>query len=109
MDALKTDNLKLVTDMKILRNEHQEVLNSMFSLERKNVNLQTENEALRRMMMQGSYDNRRGDNTSARAQFTMEDRRQISPFRSEASKIHNVRSLSSNHLRESKENNPIST
>ena len=54
MDALKTENLKLVTDMKILRNEHQEVLNSMFSLERKNVNLQTENEALRRMMMQGS-------------------------------------------------------
>jgi predicted mannosyl-3-phosphoglycerate phosphatase (HAD superfamily) len=51
IDQIKTENLKLTTDMKILRNEHQEVLNQMFGLERRNSNLTAENEALKRMIL----------------------------------------------------------
>ena len=36
---LKTENLKLSTDVKIIRNEHSEILHSIFNLEKKNAQL----------------------------------------------------------------------
>lgn len=36
VDKLKTENLKLSTDVKIIRNEHSEILHSLYSLEKKN-------------------------------------------------------------------------
>ena len=39
--------------MKILRNEHQEVMNQLFTLERRNSSLTAENEALKRMILAG--------------------------------------------------------
>ncbi len=48
VDALKTENLKLTTDVKLIRNEHQELINTLFALERKNQQLTTENEILKR-------------------------------------------------------------
>lgn len=53
VQGLKTENLKLLTDMKVLRNEHQEVLNSLFTQERRNQSLASENEALKRMLIGG--------------------------------------------------------
>ncbi len=56
VDGLKTENLKLLTDMKVLRNEHQEVLNSLFTQERRNSTLVAENEALKRMILNSKGD-----------------------------------------------------
>jgi hypothetical protein len=36
VEKLKTENLKLSTDVKIIRNEHSEILHSLFNLEKKN-------------------------------------------------------------------------
>lgn len=36
VERLKTDNLKLTTDVKIMRNEQSEVLHSLYTLEKKN-------------------------------------------------------------------------
>ena len=48
VDILKTENLKLTTDVKLIRNEHQELINTMFSLERKHQLISTENEMIKR-------------------------------------------------------------
>lgn len=42
--------MKLVTDMKMMRNEHQEIMNSMFNMEQKSSTIAHENEVLRRML-----------------------------------------------------------
>ena len=39
VDKLNTENLKLTTDVKIIRNEHSEILHSLFTLEKKNSQL----------------------------------------------------------------------
>lgn len=36
VQMLKTENIKVSTDVKIIRNEHSEILHSLFSLEKKN-------------------------------------------------------------------------
>ena len=36
VEKLKTENIKLTTDVKIIRNEQSEVLHSLYSLEKKN-------------------------------------------------------------------------
>lgn len=36
IDKLKTENIKLSTDVKIIRNEHTEILHSLYSMEKKN-------------------------------------------------------------------------
>ena len=36
IDKLKTENVKLGTDVKIIRNEHTEILHSLYSMEKKN-------------------------------------------------------------------------
>jgi hypothetical protein len=36
IEKLKTENIKLGTDVKIIRNEHSEILHSLYSLEKKN-------------------------------------------------------------------------
>ena len=48
MDQMKTENLKLTTDVKLIRNEHQELINTMFSIERKQVQMSTENDMIKR-------------------------------------------------------------
>jgi hypothetical protein len=48
VDVLKTENLKLTTDVKLIRNEHQELINTMFSMERKHQQISTENEMIKR-------------------------------------------------------------
>lgn len=53
---MRTENLKLTTDMKVIRNEYQEVLNSMFTLERRNANLGAENERMKRGVHRGRED-----------------------------------------------------
>lgn len=78
IEQVKNENLKLTTDIKIIRNEHQEVLNSMFSLERRNSNFTAENEALKRMILEqpqkqttythGSYDDRKKGSPLRRSQ-----------------------------------------
>ncbi len=48
VDSLKTENLKLTTDVKLIRNEHQELINTMFSIERKQMQVSTENDMIKR-------------------------------------------------------------
>ena len=73
IETLKSENLKLVTDVKILRNDHQELLNQMFGLERKNQYYANENEALRRLIHANQQlDQKQGERQSS-----------LSPFRSE--------------------------
>ena len=36
VERLKTENVKLSTDVKIIRSEHSEILHSLYSLEKKN-------------------------------------------------------------------------
>ena len=40
VSKLKTENVKLSTDVKIIRNEHTEILHSIFNLDKKNAQLQ---------------------------------------------------------------------
>ena len=47
VDRLTADNVKVQTDMKILRDEHTEVLHAMFSYEKRNQELVRENSELR--------------------------------------------------------------
>jgi cell division protein FtsB len=47
IEFLQAENTKLNADMKILRDEHTEVLHSLFSIDRKNTNLVKENDALK--------------------------------------------------------------
>jgi len=48
--GLKNENLKLNADIKIIRNEHNEMAQSIFSLETKNMELTKENRALQEMV-----------------------------------------------------------
>ena len=50
VDHLTSENVKLTADMKILRDEHTEILHSLFNLEKKNQALQQENEVLKNLM-----------------------------------------------------------
>jgi hypothetical protein len=47
---MRVENLKLVTDVKMMRNEHQEIMNSMFNMEQKSSTIAHENEVLRRIL-----------------------------------------------------------
>lgn len=47
VDRLTADNIKVNTDMRILREEHTEVLHQMFNFDKKNSDLLRENNALR--------------------------------------------------------------
>jgi hypothetical protein len=80
MDGVRTENLKLVTDMKIIRNEYQEVLNSMFTLEKRNANLGAENEALKRLLGHGGAEVLYRDEYSSlqpRANISLDDRKPL--------------------------------
>jgi hypothetical protein len=48
VEYLKRENLKLTTDVKVIRNEQMEQVNQMFVQERRVKELQAENESLRR-------------------------------------------------------------
>ncbi len=48
VEHLKRENLKLTTDVKLIRNEQMEQINQVFVLERRAKDLQIENEALKR-------------------------------------------------------------
>ena len=48
VEHLKRENLKLTTDVKVIRNEQMEMVNQMFLNERRMKDLQLENESLRR-------------------------------------------------------------
>jgi len=50
IETLKTDNVKLSSDMKIIRGEHSEMLHTLYSLEKKNISLQHENQVLKRLV-----------------------------------------------------------
>ena len=50
VDKLFAENVKINTDMKILRDEHTEVLHSMFQYEKKNSTLNQENAALKNLI-----------------------------------------------------------
>ena len=39
VERLKIENLKLNTDVKIIRSEHSEILHSLYSMEKKNAQL----------------------------------------------------------------------
>jgi len=47
VDRLTAENIKLTADMKILRDEHTEVLHNLFIFERKNNSLLHENNTLK--------------------------------------------------------------
>lgn len=47
IDHLKSENVKVTADMKVLRDEHTEVLHTMFKFERRNQDLLRENTSLR--------------------------------------------------------------
>lgn len=47
VDRLTGENIKIQADMRILRDEHTEVLHQLFSFEKKNHDLLKENNALR--------------------------------------------------------------
>ena len=47
VEKLKTDNIKLNSDLKIMRNDHSELLHAVFSLEKKVELLHKENQALK--------------------------------------------------------------
>ena len=49
VDRLFAENVKVNADMKILRDEHTEVLHSMFAYDRKNTLLQQENLAMKNL------------------------------------------------------------
>eukprot|EP00347_Sterkiella_histriomuscorum_P010150 403377411 len=51
VDKLKTENLKLTTDIKIIRNEHSEILHKLISIDKRNKDLQRENEELKRLVV----------------------------------------------------------
>lgn len=51
VDGLKRENLKLTTDVKLIRNEQQELNNQMFATERRRLELERENESLKRQML----------------------------------------------------------
>lgn len=36
VEKLKTENVKLATDVKIIRSEHSEIMHTLYSLEKKN-------------------------------------------------------------------------
>ena len=36
MEKLKTENIKLLTDIKVIRSEHSEILHTVVSIEKKN-------------------------------------------------------------------------
>ncbi len=40
VDKLRIENVKLTTDVRIIRNEHSEILHSLYTLEKKNSHLQ---------------------------------------------------------------------
>lgn len=71
VERLKTENLKLTTDVKIIRNEHSEILHKIVGLDRKNALLLQENEGLRRMLGGGAL-----------AEEESQERRRGSPFQS---------------------------
>jgi hypothetical protein len=48
VEHLKRENLKLTTDVKVIRNEQMEMVNQLFVNERRMKDLQLENESLRR-------------------------------------------------------------
>jgi len=48
VEHLKRENLKLTTDVKLIRNEQMEQINQVFVLERRAKDLQIENDALKR-------------------------------------------------------------
>jgi hypothetical protein len=48
VEHLNRENLKLTTDVKVIRNEQMEMVNQMFLNERRMKDLQLENESLRR-------------------------------------------------------------
>ena len=50
VDKLFAENVKINTDMKILRDEHTEVLHSMFQYEKNNSTLNQENAALKNLI-----------------------------------------------------------
>ena len=50
IEVLKTDNVKLSSDMKIIRGEHSEMLHTLYSMEKKNISLQHENQILKRLV-----------------------------------------------------------
>jgi septal ring factor EnvC (AmiA/AmiB activator) len=50
VDKLRIENVKLNTDVKIIRNEHSEILHSLYTLEKKNSHLQQENQVLKRLV-----------------------------------------------------------
>lgn len=82
MQGLKTENLKLLTDMKVLRNEHQEVLNSLFKQERRNQSLAAENEALKRMLIHTGSNGYSGSSQQQPPQYSI-DERKTSPLKQE--------------------------
>ena len=47
---MQTENLKLQTDIKIIRNEHSEILHQLHVVRSKNENLLTENQTLKNML-----------------------------------------------------------
>ena len=51
VEHLKRENLKLTTDVKVIRNEQMEMVNQMFVSERRMKELQIENENLKRRQM----------------------------------------------------------
>lgn len=47
---LQVENTQLKTDVKIIRNEHNEMIHTIYNLDKKNQQLQQENSAFKKMM-----------------------------------------------------------
>lgn len=50
VDKLKTENIKLNTDIKIIRNEHSEILHKLITIDKRNKELIKENEEMKKLM-----------------------------------------------------------
>ncbi|CDW78098.1 UNKNOWN [Stylonychia lemnae] len=88
VDKLKTENLKLTTDVKIIRNEHSEILHKLVNIDKKNQQLYIENEILRKQitedgnMINKSYDQRiaSGGDQMSQSFDKQNEQRKLSPF-----------------------------
>ena len=50
VDLLNGENIKLSADLKVVKGEQSEILHNLYQLEKKNNNLQQENQTLKRMV-----------------------------------------------------------
>ena len=50
VNRLQDENIKLNSDIKVIRTEHSEMLHTVYSLEKKNVSLTKENQILKDML-----------------------------------------------------------